>query len=332
MSKYRRGHDRDELLADVAEMYYVEDRTQADISRAIGMTRSAISRMLTEAREKGIVNITVQRPLSFDVALEEALIDCFDLLDAHVLSMQKETNYDSLRSRLGRAAAHVLAGLFEPKMICGVTWGTTVSATITFLQITKPIPMEIVQLGGVLGSSSHAYNAQALVDMMARKVGGEGVYLYSPFFVENAETARSILSIPNVHDTLAVGRRSDIALLGIGTITDENFSSLYQGGHISIDMIEELRESGAVGDVSGIHFDVEGNISGTTFHDRLIAIGADDLLGIPVRFGVAGSEAKVEAILGALRGGWVNQLVIDSSTAEAVLSLNKLGKMAELER
>ena len=187
--------------------------------------------------------------------------------------------------------------------------------------------MQVVQLGGVLGSSSHAYNAQALVEMMARKVGGEGIYLYSPFLVENADTARSIMSIPNVREAIATARRSDIALLGIGTITDEKYSSLYQGGHITIETIVELRQAGAVGDVSALHFDVEGNASNTPFHDRLVGITADDLFAIPVRFGVAGSHAKTEAILGALRGGWVNQLVTDSSTAEAVLALDKMGEL-----
>ncbi|UCC53456.1 MAG: hypothetical protein JSV68_05695, partial [Anaerolineaceae bacterium] len=103
-----------------------------------------------------------------------------------------------------------------------------------------------------------------------------------------------------------------------------NYSSLYQGGHITIDTIEELRESGAVGDVSALHFDVDGNFSDTPFQDRLVGINADDLLAIPVRFGVAGGHAKIEAILGALRGGWVNQLVTDSSTAEAVLALDSV--------
>jgi DNA-binding transcriptional regulator LsrR (DeoR family) len=328
MTKYTRGHERDELLADVAEMYYVDDLTQQEVSRAIGITRSAVSRMLTEARHKGIVEITVRRPLSFDLELEEALIERFNLLDAHVLSIQQATNYDTLRNRLGRTAAQVLGGLFRPQMICGVTWGTTVSATIDVLKVANPIQMQIVQLGGVLGSSSHAYNAQALVEMMARKVGGEGVYLYSPFLVENAVTARSIMNIPNVREAIATAKRSDVALLGIGTITDENYSSLYQGGHITMRTIEELREAGAVGDVSALHFDVEGNFADTPFHDRLVGIGVDDLLAIPVRFAVAGSHAKVEAILGALRGRWVNQLVTDRSTAEAVMALDRV---AELE-
>ncbi|MDX1412630.1 MAG: sugar-binding transcriptional regulator [Candidatus Promineifilaceae bacterium] len=321
MTKYRRGHDRDELLADVAEMYYIDNLTQAEVSRAFGLTRSAISRMLTEAREKGIVNISVNRPSSFDTGLEEALIEQFNLLDAHVLSLQQEPKYDILCRRLGQAAAQVLGQMLEPHTSCGVSWGANVSATIEVLQVPNPIPMRFVQLGGVLGPSSHAYNAQALVEMMARRVGGDGIYIYSPFLVEKAETAHSILGNPDVREAIEAGKQCDMALLGIGTITNENYSSLFLAGHISRDTIDELRTAGAVGDVSGRHFNVEGKATISPLNDRLICIALDDLLAIPIRFGVSGGHAKVESILGALRGGYVNQLVTDSITAEAVLAL-----------
>ena len=125
MSKYRRGDERDELLADVAEMYYMEDLTQAEISRQIDMTRSAVSRMLTEARSKGIVEISVRRPLRFDSDLEAMLKERFGLQAAHVLAGQREADYDRLRRQLGLAAAGVLKELLRPRMSCGVAWGTT---------------------------------------------------------------------------------------------------------------------------------------------------------------------------------------------------------------
>lgn len=322
MSKYRRGDERDELLADVAQMYYMDDLTQAEISRSIGMTRSAVSRMLSEARNKGIVQISVRAPLRFDAALESALRQRFNLQGAHVLAGQYGDDYDKLRRQLGQTAAGVLKDLLRPQMVCGVAWGTTVSATIEALEVPDPIPMQIVQLVGVLRSNSHAFNAQALVEIMARKVGGEGTYLYSPFIVENGETARSILSLPDVRQTLAAGRRSDIALMGIGTVLDPAYSSLYQGGYISRATLETLQKDGAVGDVGGVHIDINGNVSGGEFNERMVGICGSDLLAIPTRLAAAGGQAKVEAILGALRGGYANLLVTDSETAEAVLALD----------
>lgn len=320
MVKYQRGEERDDLLADVAEMYYEQNLTQAEISRAIGMTRSAVSRMLTEARQKGIVQINVTRPLHFDEALEIALQKHFSLQGAHVLAGDFSDDYDKLRRQLGQAAAGLLKARLKPGMICGVAWGTTVSATIEALEVSHLTSVQIVQLVGVLQSNSHAYNAQALVEIMSRKVGGDGTYLYSPFIVKNAETAQSILDLPDVRETMAVGRRSDIALFGIGTVLDANYSSLYQGGHINLEVLEELRSAGAVGDVSGIHIDIQGRVTGSDFNSRMVGISADALQAIPTRMAVAGGIAKADAILGALRGGFTNLLVTDSVTAAVVLS------------
>ena len=320
MSKYQRGNERDELLADVAEMYYLEDLTQAEISRVIDMTRSAVSRLLTEARKKRIVEIRVRRPLRFDTDLEAALQEKFDLQGVHVLAGQYGDDYDKLRRQLGQMAAGVLKDLLRPQMSCGVAWGTTVSATIEALEITNSVPLQVVQLVGVLRSNSHAFNAQALVEIMARKLGGEGTYLYSPFIVENAVTAQSIRSIPDVRETLDAGKRCDIALLGIGTVLDPVYSSLYQGGHIALDTLAQLRQGGAVGDVGGVHIDINGNVAEGGFNDRMVGITGPNLLAIPTRLAVAGGVAKAEAILGALRGGYVNLLIIDSETAKAVLN------------
>ena len=319
MNKHRRGDEREDLLADVAEMYYESNLTQAQISRAIGMTRSAISRMLTEARQKGIVQISVRRPLRFDDGLAAALQERFGLQGAHVLAWQNG-DYDKLRRQLGQVAANVLKEKLRPGMVCGVAWGTTVSATIEALEVSGLSPIQIVQLVGVLRSNSHAFNAQALVEILSRKVGGEGTYLYSPFIVENAQTAQSILSLPDVRETLAAGRKSDIALLGIGTVLDPDYSSLYQGGHITLATLQDLRDDGAVGDVGGVHIDREGNVAGSALNERMVSISAGDLLAIPTRLAVAGGIPKAEAILGALRGGYTNLLVTDSETAQAVLA------------
>ena len=158
MGKYTRGDERDELLADVAEMYYMGDLTQAEISRQIDMTRSAVSRMLTEARNKGIVEINVRRPLRFDAGLEAELQERFGLQAAHVLAGQRDGDYDKLRRQLGLAAAAVLKELLRPRMSCGVAWGTTVSAaiTLTTASIQKAISSPITFYPSQPGESARA--------------------------------------------------------------------------------------------------------------------------------------------------------------------------------
>jgi DNA-binding transcriptional regulator LsrR (DeoR family) len=263
----------------------------------------------------------VRRPIRFDAELEKRLVRRFSLQSAHVLAWEKEKNLEELLARLGKAAAQVLIDLLRTDIVLGVAWGSTVNATIDALEVPPRFPIKVVQLVGVLGSSSHVFNAQALVEKLAQKIGGEGIYLYTPYIVENEEVVRSLLHIPTVHEAIAMGKQCQVALLGIGTTVPE-LCTLYQGGHISRQELDLLIRSGAVGDVSGRHFDIHGQTPTADFLSRLVAISKDDLVRIPTRIGVAGGSAKAPAILGALRGKYINVLVTDSMTAKLVLELD----------
>ena len=253
--------------------------------------------------------------MQFDEDLARAMERRFGLRAAQVLAWSKGARPDELYERLGKAAAQMLASLLSPGTVVGVSWGTAVSATVEALEVPEPIAVKVVQLVGVLGSRSPTSNAQALTERLARKIGGQPFYLYAPFIVDSAHTARSLISNQNISDALEVARHCDVALLGIGT-TDPGFCSLYRGGYISQDELRILRHAGAVGDVNAYHYDLDGHMTASVLRERIVGLPVDDLLAIPARLAVAGGLAKAEAVLGALRGGWINMLAIDSPTAE----------------
>ena len=311
---------RDELLAFVAEKYYQDDLRQTDIAEMINLTRSAVSRMLTEAREKGLVEIIIHHPLQYDHDLEKRLITELNLQHTSVIAIQGQPDQDDLKNKLGKAASRLLTSLIEPGQKIGIGWGTSVQATIEMLEKNHIPGTHIIQLVGVLGASKHSYSAQTLVDQMAQKLDGEGTYLYAPFIAENGQTASSFMKDPTVEQAIASGRECDIALMGIGT-TNPDFCSLYKGNHISLQGLQTLQAAGAVGDVCGIYFDVEGKLSPVDFHKRRIGVSSSSLQNIPSRLAVAGWIDKSEAVLGAILGGYVNSLVTDNLTALRILEL-----------
>jgi len=312
--------DRDELLAFVAEKYYQENHNQTDIAKMIGYSRSAVSRMLTEAWEKGLLEIIIHHPFQFDRNLEEKLRNEFDLKHVSVVVFNNQPDYNEIRNRLGKAASRLLTTLFKPGYKIGIAWGTTVQATIESFDPISVTETQVIQLVGVLGSTRHSYSTQILIERMAQKIGGEGTYLYAPFIVENEQTAVSLLEDPTVEQAIAIGVECDIALMGIGT-TKSDFCSLYKGKHISLQDLQTFQKAGAVGDVCALYFDIEGNLSPVDFHQRRIGVSWQSLREIPIRLAVAGKTEKAEAILGAVCGGFANSLVTDSLTALKVLEL-----------
>ncbi len=311
--------DRASLLADVAEMYYLEEKNQAEIAKAIGVTRSMISRMLTEARESGIVEIRIQRPLQSDPELESALKEQFGLKDVFVVVTSHRSG-ERLTRTLGSAGAQMLKRYLAPEKILGLAWGTSISATVDAFEVTEPMSLKVVQLVGAMGAHNMKYDGHDLVARITEKLGGEVYYLNAPYLCKSAEMAKSLLETNSIRETISVGKKTDVALLGIGT-TSPDHSSFYLAGYITRRELDDLRKAGAIGDVGGLHFDINGQPASDDFSERLVSIRRSDLLSIPVRLGVAGGEGKAKAILGGLRSKYVNVLVIDSLTARKVLDL-----------
>jgi len=75
------------MIVKVARMYYEQEMSQDQIARALLTSRSNISRILTVAKKKGIVEIKVAEAAKRDTELEEMLIARFGLRAAAVASV-----------------------------------------------------------------------------------------------------------------------------------------------------------------------------------------------------------------------------------------------------
>ena len=83
--------------------------------------------------------------------------------------------------------------------------------------------------------------------------------------------------------------------------------------------IKVIRESGVVGDIASNYFKLDGTPYKDEFLDRIITIKIEDLQKIPIRIGIAGGSAKVNAIKGALNSNLINFLVTDNLTAKLIV-------------
>ncbi len=313
-------NDRVELLADVAEMYFLKGKTQHEISSYAGVSRSMVSRLLDEARRRGIVEIKIHHPISFDQELQERISKRFNLKQAYVVKSNKN-DHEHFMHNLGRAGAYALKANLQPGQTLGVAWGTSVFATAESLEVDHPIPVKIVQLVGALGSQNAKYDAHALVQNLADKLGGEPYYLNTPFRLDSEETVKALMHNEAVIETFSQIKNCDLALVGVGA-TEPKYSSYYNSGYCAFEEVEMLYHSGAIGGVCGIHFDRFGNRLAEDFQKRVVSVDEENLKAIPLRIGIAAGEGKVLPLLGALNGGYINILVTDSRTAQEVLKID----------
>lgn len=313
--------EREELLARVASLYYEHNRNQAEIARAVGLSRSTVSRVLEEARKTGVVEITVHYPWKRVPDLERRLVDRFRLRDARVLRTDTRPDTDVIRG-LGVLAARYLESVILPGAVLGISWGIAVNSTVCALNSNPSLAVTVVQMVGAVGEGDPLIDGPELARVLAGLYGGESRYLHAPLIVEDADVRRVLMQEPRIADTLRLCRSADVALVGIGA-PDSSVSSLLRAGYIAANDLFELRACGVVGDVCARQYDIKGNPVDVDLNQRIVGINLTDLHTIQHVIGVASGEAKAAAIVGAAQGGHINVLVTDDLTASRALLLSE---------
>lgn len=316
MAPRRKGIERAEYLAKIAQMYYLDNLNQSEIADRIGVTRSMISHLLAEARSSGIVQVTVNHPMRRDTQLAEALQESFKLKEVLVVSVD---NPMSLVSTVAGAAAKLLQGYMQPGVIVGTSWGSAISKTIEAIEFERFMAdVTVVQLIGSLSGRLQEFDAHHHLQYLVNKVGGLGMYLNAPLILESKSVAEILRNDPSIRETLEYGSRADIAVLGIGT-TAKAESSFYLSGYFNEEDLQNMADDETVGDVCGHFYNIQGQPTSQDYTDRIVGISRQQLMGIKHRLGIAGGPNKVEPIIGALRGGYINMLVTDEMTARTIL-------------
>ena len=311
--------ERTELLAQVASLYYEDDLTQGEIARRVGTSRSTVSRMLQEAREAGVVEITVHYPWRTVPELEDALRVRFGLRQARVL-LGRGRPYEEVVRGLGALAARCVEAIVRADTVLGISWGLAVHSTVRALRPERRLPITVVQMVGAVGEGDPLIDGPDLARVLAGVYGGQYRYLHAPLIVEDQHARDVLLQEPRIRETLEQARRADVALVGIGAPHPAVYS-LLRAGYVDGEAIVDLRAQGVAGDICARHYDAQGHELDIDLNRRIVGIELEALHEIDQVIGVAGGEAKAGAIQAALRGGHVNVLVTDDAAASNILAL-----------
>lgn len=310
------------LMVKVSTLYYKDKLTQDDISKKLKISKYQVNRIIKRAIENGVVQISINDSLVNITEYEEKLEKQFNLKRVIVVENHGLSDKE-LKAKMGHAASDYLIEIIKDNDVIGVAWGTTINEVINHLpkKINKSI--EIVQVTGGVHQLSVNLNCQDIARRLAAIYGVEPHLIYAPAIVESSELRDLLLNEPSIKETFKFFKKLNIALVGIGAVFPKITSSFIETGTFNNDDLERLRLNNAVGDVFSHFFDISGKISNSDIDNRMITISTNDLIKIPYVIGVAGGEAKAEAILGAIRGRYINILVTDSKAAAKILKLVK---------
>lgn len=313
--------DQYELLARIAHRYYVDDRTQEEIAREFALSRPKVQRLLVQARQAGVVEIRVQAPTWLHLELEDALCATFGLTDAIV--SQSRADPQSQREAVARSAAQYLERRLHGGAVVAVSHGRDTGEVPRFFRPGRRLDCTFVSAMGGSPRVDAPTNPNEICRALAERCGGRAESLYAPAYVESAEMRDRLLDQEAISHTLRLAARASVALVGIGG-TDEG-CTMVRSGCLSPEEIGRLAREGAVGDVLGNYVNIEGRLISAPHRDRLVALSVDDLRRIETVVAVVSEAEKPRAILGTLRAGVIDVLIVDETNARAVLELARSG-------
>jgi DNA-binding transcriptional regulator LsrR (DeoR family) len=298
-------------------MYFLDGRGQDDIAQVLGTSRSNVSRMLSTAKARGIVEIRIHDPLGRDAELERALQDRFQVPQLRVAAFSPGA--DS-REAVGALAAQWLDDSLRDGQVLALSWGTTLQAVVEAVTVDQPRSVEVVPLVGGLSATASMRTGQELVRELASRVGGTYRYLHGPALLHSRIARDTLLAEPSIQETFVRARCADVAVVGVGGATTTSSAQILDGLGLSGQQRNEFLAAAPAGDACCRFFDANGKQITGVVHDRVLAVDLHDLRHVPTVVGVATGADKAIGVLGALRGGIVNGLVIDANLAHAVLT------------
>ncbi len=311
-----------QLLARVASLYYEQEMTQNAIAKEMGLSRVKIYRLLKQAKKKRVVQIQISWPIERNVQLEQSLKEDFGLKEALVLRTTASPNNTPVLRQLGQLGAQYLEQVLQDGMTLAMCMGKSTFEVIDAISPDFHARIRVAQATGSIPFASREQDSATMARQLAQKLGGQVLYLSSPFIADSVEAAGVLRSQQNIKHTLVTAGQSNVALVGIGNL-DPDASGFVKAGVISREILADLIDDGAVGDMAGQIFNLTGQPHPTPYNQRIIGITFDDLCAIPNVIAVARGREKTRAIVGALSTCTIKVFITDDTTAREILKFNR---------
>jgi len=303
-------------LVKVSSMYYNDGWTQAQIAQKLGVSRPVISKLLQRAKDEGIVKIYIKDESVHTVELERKLEQYFDLADAVVVP-NNGLSAEMAKREVGQAGASYISNNMKDVKSIGISWGETLANLVQEYPFEKREDITVVPLEGGMGVKQVQIHANQLANELAKKLRSTCAYLYAPAIVETEELKQRLMGMEDIQTVLEIGRNVDVALIGIGNPFHD--STLMRLGYLQENDLAQLREVGTIGDIGFRFFDEHGEPINDSLNTKVIGITLKDFKKIKKVIAVVEGAHKVESILGALKGKFIDVLVTDELTASAIL-------------
>lgn len=309
-------------------LYYVDEMSQQQICDHIGISRATVSRMLKAGRATGIVKIDIKNPVNLTYGqVERELEKKYGLKEVIVVDGSPLDSKADRILRINEEALNYLSRLFKDGDYIGVSMGSTLDNIVNVHKtIENKIDCTFVPVVGGVSSNQNAnrsIHSNEIANNFANKFGGKAMQFFAPALFTDINVMKGFLKEKPAQEILSIYPKLNTVVMGVG-IPRAGASTLEQHGYIQAQDVKKFVDDGAVGDISLKYFDQYGRTEKfTKFNDRVAGLSIKLMREIENRVGIATGIEKTDAILGAIRGDFINILITDIECADKLAKLEK---------
>ena len=307
------------LIAQICRMNYLYNLSQNEISSNLRISKSAVSRLLKEGKEKGIVTFQIKDYENRCSFLEEKLEQFFKLKEAVIVSNEGINSEEDIKKKIVKAAALLLQRRIRENDTVAVSWGTTLAEVVNVINPSFYLNIDVVPLVGGIDNKGRDILSNEIARKLSKAFRGKYYVLNAPLVVNNLLTKEALEKENSIKTVIDKAKSADIAVVGVGSSKQD--STMLKQGCFSVKEFDKLIiDKRVIGDICANFYDIWGNIIKFPSQNQIMGLQLEELKHIPTVIGVACGENKKEAILGALRGGYVNIIVTSERVAEYLIN------------
>ncbi|MHA5213973.1 sugar-binding transcriptional regulator [Oenococcus oeni] len=303
-----------EKIANISHDYYLTKLSIGEISEKYKLSRYLISRYLDDALEQGLVKITINAPQERNFELEKKFRQLFTIKNIFII---KDSENPSLKNEnvIAFAAKHIQS-LIENSQVVGMAWGDTVYRVIDAFSAKVKEDLVFTQFIGENMKYKSAAGSGRMVEKAAAKYSAQFVTIAGPLYIVNNQAHELLKKEPSFNRAGNLIKKLDLIFCGIGTLSsiesipawNENKSIIFPGVNFK--------------NVAGMLYGRPYNIDGQFLNladDKVFGSNIKSILSVPRRIAFTNSKFKARAMLGALRGRLLTDIIIDESIAQRIL-------------
>jgi Transcriptional regulator, contains sigma factor-related N-terminal domain len=275
-----------------AHLYYIQGHTMEAIAAELKTSRSTVSRLLSFARETGLVEIRIQSPLVEPRRIEAAIRARFSL-SAHVAPVPADVSEADRLERVAATAARVLGASVDSHQTVGVAWGSTMAAVSRHLTPKPTRNVTIVQLNGSGNTqTSGLLYASEILQRFARAFDARVEQFPVPAFFDHAETRRAVWRERSTQRLLSLQESMRLVVFSVGAAGAGVPSHVYSGDYLGAEDLRSLREDRVVGDVATVFYRADGSDAGIRLNERATGPSFETLRRVPRRLCVVAKDPR----------------------------------------